>query len=88
MDNLEQKHFQILKDVFEKINNPHIKAELNLKTDSDTDTEIFIRTKTLRLYSFRVNHRDGTFYDRYGKGFRKSLFDTAQDLLNHINGIR
>lgn len=77
----EIEKYEDLKSIAEETG---INLEVNIKKDSNTDTEIFIRKPNLKIYSFR-HAISGGYYDRwnnYGdkKFTRKELITLLQQL--------
>ena len=73
MELTEIEQFKILNSIWhearEKANfndNGKIKWELRIKTNSDDDTEIFIKKGFMEIYAFRVyGNNDNVFYERW-----------------------
>ena len=86
MKDIEMQDYKKLKQVFDTIKSliPNAPIKLNLKTDSNTDTEIFIR-KGLSIFSFRVSI-DGTYFDRWSRGDKRN-FKNDRDLIDYIISI-
>lgn len=77
--------FNILTEIYNSIDKTRLKSNVNfslhIKTDADTDTEIFIR-KGIKIYSFRV-HKNG-FYQRWGEGGK---WNTKEDVIKEIERL-
>lgn len=75
----EQEQYSLLESLLEEakskiIVNPSVEVKLTLKTNSDTDTEIFIHKGFLEIYAFRCfGNNEYTFYERHNN-FPNKLF--------------
>ena len=83
----EQEQYEIIKPIFEKIDLSQLskkvdKCELRLKTNSDNDTEIFIKRNMLKIYSFRISSI-GNFYDRWNS----KRYTNVESMLKAIEEI-
>lgn len=84
--------YNILREIYDsidksKLNSKVEKFELNLQTDSQNDTEIFIHYNRLTIYSFRVHHpiQEGNFFQRWhGTGRlydKESVIQAIKDIV-------